>query len=206
MSDKLSEGKTYEPNSNKYHLEQKRVEKVIEGNVTAKEKGLFGRIGETFLSGDIDKVKTYIVSDVIIPAIKDTIVDIVKNGIDMIFYGETRANTTKKAGGQTYVSYSNYYKPSTHSRPESSSNSDRSRGLSRDFIFDSRGEAEKVLDVLTEIISEYQAASIADLCSLVGITGDWIDNKWGWYELTNASVKRVHGGYKLDLPKPIYLD
>ncbi len=202
----LADGKTYEPNSNKYHLEQKKVTKVVEGKVIAKEKGLFGKLGEIFLSEDAGKVKNYLVTDVIIPAIKDTIVDIVKNGIDMIFYGETRASNTRKTGGQTYVSYSNYYQPTSRNRSESRSDSNRSRGSNRDFIFDSRGEAEKVLDTLTEIISEYKVASVADLCSMVGITGDWIDNKWGWYDLKDASVRRVHGGYKLDLPKTVYIE
>lgn len=202
----LADGKTYESNSNKYHLEQKKIEKVIDGTVKTKEKGLFDRIGETFLSEDAGKVKSYIISDVIIPAIKDTIVEIVKNGIEMIFYGETKAERTRNKGGGQYVSYSSYYNPSPRSHQTDTRDRNRNRSDTRQFIFDSRGEAEKVLDVLSEIVAEYQTASVADLCGLVGITGEWTDNKWGWYDLGDASVKRVHGGYILDLPKPIYLE
>lgn len=202
----LADGKTYEPNSNKYHLEQKKIEKVIDGTVKTKEKGLFDKLGETFLSEDVGKVKSYIITDVIIPAIKDTIVEIVKNGVDMIFYGETSAGRMKNKGGETYVSYSSYYNSGARSRKTDTRDRDRNRSDSRQFIFDSRGEAEKVLDLLTEILENYKAASVADLCAMVGVTGEWIDNKWGWYDLTGASVKRVHGGYILDLPRPIYLE
>lgn len=186
---------------------QKKVEKVVSSEVTVKEKSLGGKLAETFLSEDVANVKTYILKDVIIPAIKDTIVDIVKNGIEMMFYGDTKIGRrdTRSSGG-TYVSYSSYYQPTSRSRTESSGDSNRNRNNSRDFIFASRGEAEKVLDTLCEIVAEYQAASVADLCQLVGVTGEWTDNKWGWFELGSASVKRVHGGYMLDLPKPTYLE
>ena len=182
---------------------QKKVEKIVNSDVTVKEKGLGEKLAETFLSEDVSNVKTYILRDVIIPAIKDTIVDIVKNGIEMMFYGDTKVS--RKNSGTTYVSYSSYYQPTTKSRSESRS-SERTKGNSKDFIFESRGEAEKVLDTLTDIVSEYKSASVADLCQLVGVTGEWTDNKWGWIDLTSASVKRVHGGYMLDLPKPTYLE
>ena len=184
---------------------QKKVEQIVSSGVTVKEKGLGEKLAETFLSEDVANVKTYILKDVIIPAIKDTIVDIVKNGIEMMFYGDTKVSRKGSSNG-TYVSYSSYYQPTSRSRSESSRSSSNTKSNTKDFIFESRGEAEKVLDTLTDIISEYQVASVADLCQLVGVTGEWTDNKWGWYDLTSASVKRIHGGYMLDLPKPTHIE
>lgn len=185
--------------------EQKKVEKVVSEKVKVKNKGVGRKLADIFLSEDAANVKSYIFTDVIVPAVKDTVVDIVKSAIEMMFYGETRQSSGKTGGG-SYVSYSNYYNPSSRNHPVDTVNRNRSYGDRREFIFSSRGEAEKVLDVLTEIVAEYQAASVADLCSLVGVTGEWTDNKWGWVDLSGASVKRIHGGYILDLPKPIYLD
>lgn len=182
---------------------QKKVEQVVKSGVTVKEKSLGGKLAETFLSEDVANVKTYILKDVIIPAIKDTIVSIVQNGIEMMFYGDTKVSKKSSSTG-TYVSYNSIYQPTT--RTPVSRSADNTRNNTKDFIFESRGEAEKVLDMLTEIVSEYQAASVADLCQLVGVTGEWTDNKWGWYDLTSASVKRVHGGYMLDLPKPTHIE
>ena len=192
--------------SHKYN-EQKKVEKIVSGDVKAKEKSAWRKLAGIFLSEDASKVKTYIWTDVIVPAIKDTVRDIIHNGVDMMLYGETKASNIKKqGGGGTYVSYNSYYSPTTRNRKTVSSDSDRSRNDHREFIFDSRGDAEKVLDTLFEIVEEYKAASVADLCSLVGITGEWTDNKWGWVDLSGSTVKRVHGGYILDMPKPIYLE
>lgn len=186
--------------------EKKKVEKIIDGNVKVKEKGIGRRLADIFLSEDAGKVKSYVVSEVIIPAIKDTIVDIVKNGIDMMFYGEAKSGSSKKGGG-TYVSYSKYYDQGSKNRPVDTRDRDRGRGNSREFIFDSKGEAEEVLDTMFEIVRDYQAASVADLCGLVGVTPEWQENKWGWYDLSGASVKRIYGRkYILDLPKPMYLE
>ena len=56
------------------------------------------------------------------------------------------------------------------------------------------------------ISSPNRVASIADLYSFVGEAGDPCDNDYGWTDLRNAKVIRVHNGYKLKLPKAINLD
>ena len=189
--------------NHKYN-EQKKVEKIISGDVKVKEKGFGRKLADVFLSEDAKNVKSYIITTVVIPAIKDTIVDIVKSSVDMLFYGETRSSNKKNGG--TYVSYSNYYNPGTKNRQPEPRDRDRTRSNSREFIFRSNGEANDVLDTLFDITKDYQAASVADLCSLVGVTPEWNDYKWGWYDLSGSTVKRVHGGYILDLPKPLYLE
>jgi hypothetical protein len=70
-----------------------------------------------------------------------------------------------------------------------------------DLILATRGEAEDVLDQMHELIDLYDQATVADLYSLVGIPGPYTDNTWGWYDLSNASVRHVRGGYMLVLPR-----
>ena len=84
----------YKPNSHKSKEEQKdlvpekRVEKVISGTVKPKKKSEMQKFADVFISEDVNNVKSYIVMDVLVPAIKKAISDIVTNGIDMILYGE----------------------------------------------------------------------------------------------------------------------
>ena len=52
-------------------------------------------------------MKSYIVMDVLVPAIKKAISDIVTNGIDMILYGE--AGKSKKNSTASKVSYQKFY-------------------------------------------------------------------------------------------------
>jgi hypothetical protein len=48
--------------------------------------------------------------------------------------------------------------------------------------------------------------SVADLYDLVGVTGNYTDNKYGWTDIRSASVIRVRDGYMLKLPKALPLN
>lgn len=105
----------YGPNSHKSKEAQKegaassdkKVEKVISGSAKPKKKGEMQKFADVFISEDVGNVKSYILMDVLVPAIKKAISDIVTNGIDMILYGET--GRTRKASSGTKVSYGKYY-------------------------------------------------------------------------------------------------
>ena len=77
----------YKPNSHKSKEDQKgavsekKVEKVIAGTVKSKKKSEIRKFTDVFISEDIDNVKSYILLDVLIPAIKKAISDVVTNGI-----------------------------------------------------------------------------------------------------------------------------
>ena len=207
MYDMEHELSNIKPNSHKYKAEQraeqaekKRVEKVVKGPVKVKKKSEIHKFADVFISEDAANVKSYILMDVLVPAIKKAVSDIVTNGIDMILYGET--GRTKRSSNASKVSYRSYYDHREDDRPY---NSYRSKpGYSYDRItLDSRGEAEDVLTRMDELIDTYGVASVADLYDLVGITGDYTDNKYGWTNIRSATVVRVHDGYLLKLPKAL---
>lgn len=189
----------YKPNSNKAKEEQKapseerkKLEKVVSGTVKTKKKSGFSKFLGEVVADNAANIKTYIVKDVLIPAFKKGISDT----IDMILYGGTRKRTTNASR----VSYRSYYDdPRT-----------RDDGPSRvtsyhydDIIIDNRGEAEAVLSQLDDAIDTYGMVSVADLYDLVGVSGDYTDNKYGWTNLRNAEVVRTRDGYKLSLPKAL---
>lgn len=70
-----------------------------------------------------------------------------------------------------------------------------------DIILASRADAEEVLDRLRDLVSQYDVATVNDLYDLVGLTGEFTDDKWGWTDLRTASVRVVRGGYLLNLPR-----
>ena len=41
---------------------------------------------------------------------------------------------------------------------------------------------------------------------LVGVSGNYTDNKYGWTDIRNASVIRVRDGYMIKLPKALPLN
>lgn len=77
----------YKPNSHRFRekqQEEKRVKKVVSGTVKIKKKGEMRKLADVFISEDVANVKSYVLMDVLVPAIKKAIVDIVENGINMV--------------------------------------------------------------------------------------------------------------------------
>lgn len=179
--------------------DRKKVEKVVHGRVRTKPKSGVSKITDVFISEDAANVKSYIVMDVLVPAVKKAISDIVRDGIDMILYGESRGRKSTSASG--YVSYRDYSRSDDRDRFRDS----RSRSIYAhdDIILDSRGEAEEVLTRMDELIDTYGNVSVADLYDLVGKSSEYTDNKYGWTNIRNAEPIRVRDGYMLKLPKAL---
>lgn len=200
----------YKPNSHRSKeqqkeigAEKKEIKKVIQGTAKVKKKGKTSKFAEMFISEDATNVKSYIISDVLIPAAKKLISDIVKDGIEMILYGGTNHGKRTSGYRADYVSYNRF----SDRRYDDCPSESRSRsGYSYDDVFlESRGEAEEVLDQMCNIIEEYGMVSVMDLYDLVGITGQYTDNKYGWTNLRNAEPVRTRDGYMLKLPRAIPL-
>lgn len=197
----------YKPNSHKSKEEsvpEKRVEKVISGTAKSKKKGDMQKFADVFISEDVNNVKSYILMDVLVPAIKKAISDIVTNGIDMILYGESSKTKSNAAGSK--VSYRSYDKDYERKRNYSSSQS-RSGFDYDDIIFETRGDAESVLDAMNDIISQYGVVSVGDLYDLANISTDnYACNKYGWTDIRGCKSIRVRDGYVLKLPKALPLN
>lgn len=184
---------------------EKKVEKAISGTARTKKKSEVRKFTDVFISEDMNSVKTYIVMDVLVPAVKKAISDIVTNGIDMLLYGETGGRHEKKSTASK-VSYRSYYE-SPKDRPRDRSMSRTRAGYDfDDVILDNRGEAESVLTRMDELIETYGLVSVADFYDLVGITGNYTDNKYGWTDIRNAKPVRTRDGYIISLPKALPLD
>lgn len=77
------------------------------------------------------------------------------------------------------------------------------KNTTNDIILETREEAEVVLKRMNEIIEAYGVVSVADLCDLVGVSCNYMDNKYGWTNIRNAEPIGVRGGYMLKLPKAL---
>ena len=192
-------GNSHRSKEQKAEVAPKKVEAIAKGKT--KKKSEVRKFADTFVAEDITSVKDYIIMEVLLPAAKKAISDIVTNGIDMLLYGETKSKNKTR---ESRVSYTSYY----------DRDRDRDRGRTRgrvgydydDIILDTRREAEEVLDRMDDLIDNYGMVSVADLYDLVGVTGNYTDNKYGWTNLRSADVQRVRDGYLLKLPKALPFD
>lgn len=196
---------------------KKRVEPVIQGEVIQRKKSVFKRIGESFFASRADTVGEAIVWDLLIPAAKDTVSDMASSFVDRMLFGDSRLSAGRRSTRGGHGSYGgpiNYSRGINHGsqmidrRSESRAISIRgNRGPALDeIVLNTRVEAEMVLDGLAELIIEYNAATVADLYGLLGKTGSFTDDKWGWTDIHEAGVQKVYDGYLLLLPRPEPLD
>ena len=206
----MAEFKAYPGNSNKEKEEQTkreehRVQKVVDGKVKTKRNE--GRkLANIFISEDAGQVKSYVIMDVLVPAIKKAISDIVTDGIDMILYGEKSGKGNRSGGGTTRVSYRNYYDD------RKGESRDRYRDLRErfdydDLVFESRSQAEQVRDEMFNMIDRYGMVTVADMYDAAGLVAPFTSNKYGWTSLRTSEIVRTRGGdYMIKLPKAMPID
>lgn len=194
----------YPPNSHAYKQSQQQStpagkpnKKVIQGTAKVKKKSELSKAAGSIISEDIRSVGSYVLMEVIIPSVKNTIVNVVKDGIEMIFFGDVKRSDRKSSS--SYVSYSRYADPR-----ESRGGSESSARYDYDeLVFDSYAEADAVLDEMGATIQDYGFVTIGDLYEFAGATPPpYTSVKYGWDSIRYAEIKRVRGGgYGIELPK-----
>ena len=204
----------YASNSKKAKEEEEKkadrpeVEQVVKGSVVVNKKSNWGRIKETFFVEDNSSVVEYLIFDVVIPNTKTLIMDLLGQGIERKFYGGgTRGSsgTYLGRGSSRYTNYSKVTKTDRVSKPVLSSRERETHDF-ENVVLESRGEAELILDSITDLIVQYDVASVSDLYKALGVTPSFQDEKWGWTDMRGAAVRPTRGGYSLALPSPKPLD
>ena len=194
----------YKPNSHKFKESQQlqetqKVKKVTSGVVKTKKKSEVSNLKSIFISEDIRNVGEYILTDVIIPAVKNALSDTVSNGINMLLYGDAGRNRKSSA---PKISYSQYYADRNAGGAVVNRNAARTGWDYDEITFESRGDAERVLTELDEAIDRYGGISVGDLYNAAGVTTDnYAVNKYGWTNIRSAEVIRARDGYVIKMPK-----
>jgi hypothetical protein len=188
--------------------DREKVQRVTSSDAVRRKKPLGRQFSNTFFGGDARTAWHYMITNVAIPAVQDTIIEMVQSGIERMVRGENRSR--RGPTGYGYVNYRGMSQrrpqPDERPLPTRTSRAARARHVFDEIIIPSRQEAEEVLDRLYDLIDAYESASVADLYELTGLEGTHTDHTWGWLELRGATVTRVrNGGYLLDLPEPEFL-
>ena len=194
----------------------KEIKKVIDGDAVVQTPGALSKIKYAFAPESTKSVVEYVIMDVVIPNAQSLLLDIISQGLERKLYGEgSRAQRSSYSSRSTgHTAYNRMYKGPQQKTRGSRKESVRSNGdwLDEDLSVDNillkdRGSAEKALYELNKIVEEYGEATINDLYELIGVTGDFVGDKYGWYDLRGARVSRTtRGMYKLILPREVELD
>src|SRR3954452_22657403 len=129
-----------------------KLERVTSAEAVQQKRGLGSKFKQTFIGGSAKMAFEYMVVDVVIPAIQDTMIDAFQGGIERLIKGETRRRGT--SSGYSNVGHVNYQGMSTPARnirptgPRPLSQQSRTRQSFDDIIIQSRAEAETVLETM----------------------------------------------------------
>jgi len=196
--------------------EPKKVERVTSAEAVRRKRGLGRQFKETFVGGDARTTFNYMIVDVVVPAIQDTLIEAFQGGVERLIRGENhRPRRSGPIGGYGSAGHVDYQGMGRNSRPASTrppqprmlSRRARARGAFDELIIPSRQEAEEVIDRMFDILSRYGSVSVATLYELTGVQSSHTDMKWGWLALPGARAVRLRqGGFLLDLPEPEPLD
>ena len=179
---------------------------VVTEQVKTKQKTKWDKFKEAFVAEDGQSVGDYLLFDVLVPAIKKTIKDMVDNGTDMILYGSSDRRRSRDLPANR-VSYRNYYDDNRSNRSIYNDGRPRNAYGYDEIIFMSRGDAEAVKYRMEEILNQYGIVRVADYYELSGRSSSYTDNNYGWNNLDTARITRdSSGGYYLELTKPMPLD
>ena len=167
---------------------------------------------KSFFGGNtVNQIKSYLISDVFIPAVKDFVEDSILAILDNVLHPDTsNVNYFKRSGFQRNnnerIRYDQVSKRS-NLRSVGVSDSRKSPEDYNNLVYASRGEAEVTLRRLYDIVSEFGVASVYDYYKLNGVTGEWSTDKYGWDidsfpdPRSFGKVRHVPGGYSIILPR-----
>lgn len=189
------------------------LEKDIKPVVKARKKT--NVVGET-----LKATGSFLITDILWPAVKDTIVEMVKSGIEMIAYGDAKPRKgVRRDGTRSYYDYNRRYRypdrpsyyeddrpPFDEPRPVKHSNSPYRY---RDYVIPTRFEAETILEQMGDLMEQFGVVTVDDVLQFIGVDTVYTDVEFGWTSLENfreGCVKQVRGGYILNFPKPKRLE
>lgn len=204
----------YTPNSNKYKAEQqkatveeRRGAKVVTGPVKVRKKSEVRKFADSIVASDVGNVRDHLLADVLIPAAKKLLWDIITDAADMFLYGSTGKSKSRfsQTGSGNYIPYSSYSAP-RNDRFSNSSNRHSTRFDYDDIIYTDRGQAEAVLRQMDETIGRYGYVTVLEMFDMAELTAPYTSNRYGWNSLRSAEVVRVRDGYIIKLPKPFPID
>lgn len=171
--------------------EHKRMKSVVQGSTEIKNKSTLGKVVSEFLPDDLRTIRDRIWQDTIKPNIKRGLLE----GFAILLYGTSdsiknsnqRSNIIYSAGSSIYHNI--------QQKTNSKTSTEQNKKEYQTILYDSKGDAEIVLDSMVEAIDTYGSVSVSDYYDLSGHPelSEFTDTRFGWRSLASAKVIPVDG-------------
>lgn len=179
--------------------EQKPAAKIVTGPVKIKKQSEFQKAISSVIVSDLRTIGAYFLKEKLIPMVKKLVFEGGSDALHMALYGE--ASRSKSSSGGSKISYNGYYKSEENKPVAATAGRDDLFEYER-IVIQHRGDAEAVLDDLTEAIDHGYLVSVADLYEKLGVTKPHTAHKYGWSDLSTARIVHTTDGYILKMPRP----
>lgn len=155
-------------------------------------------------------MKSFIFDEIVTPLIQRAVVEGITGTINYLVKGDAYADRKDvRQFGKSYINYNGI----SSGKPSGSAGqyvySGKSSGMDIENVwFESRVDAQHVLDEMQGVISQYDILTVNGFYDLVGQTSriDPSNEKFGWSDLRNAYITASHGGWIIHLPRPMPID
>ena len=179
-------------------LPKKQIRTVTKNPARTQKKSGVKKLTDAFIAEDVSNIKNYIVKDILIPAVKKGIVDVITNSVDMLFYGEAGRSNRNRGGRMSYNSI--YNNGNSRPSPRTESYVNDKTPYDRQIV-DTLQEAKDAIAQLNEILQVYPSACIADYYEMIQVTAESTDYNYGWTEFIDPEYVRVPDGWMIKMPK-----
>lgn len=184
---------------------REKASKVVTGNV---EVSTSKKVKDAFIQKDGKTIRDYAFFDVFIPGVKRTIYDLVTRIFGMALFGDkgSSAPTNGYDYARPYQQVA-YRAGSDVMRPYNQAPVQKPQAALTGYeyeswVFSNRGDAEAVLNQLTDMIEEYGFVTIVDLYDSVGKTAPYTADNFGWKSMNGCEPKLCSGGWRLSMTRP----
>lgn len=189
---------------NKTEEEKPKVKPVISKDSLVKNDDFVSKVKKTLFSDDV-------LNEVVWPGIKNLALD----GLEMIFFHDGGRRYGDRRRDSYYYDNASYRYDSHYryaDRRDSPSDYRDNGGDSRrdhidyrNIILKNREDAEKIVEDMRYRCDKYGSVSVAELFDMIGVTGEYTDNDWGWKDPRDISYRRVSRGFLIIVPEARYV-
>lgn len=174
---------------------------VVSGRVK-KKRNVVERVADKFISDNVGNIRGYLLDDVIVPGITNTIRNIITSFANMIFKAPP---TPTKLGGLSKISYRDSYGMNAMTRAANTPMTILEQSTFDDIILDSREDADILLATLQDIIARQRYVTVFDMYSQARIKCPYTYQSYGWTDISTARVLATREGFLLKMPKAIQI-
>jgi len=183
---------------------ESKKEKIATGVVRTNEKTGLSKAFEGFFARDFHEMGVYIWHNIAIPKLRVFVDEFLTSAVHAITGGNSRGS---QQSGKSSYNYNSRYVSSSGRDDYRRYDYDRVDYNYRDITFESRGDAERVLDILKDDLDEYKTVSVSDLYDRAGVPyNNRQGRKYGWCDLRGSDIVSVRDGWAIKMPPVMPLD